>query len=623
MGGWIALVGSGDELGNRIDRFRRVFSVPNVPPLRINQDKVFPDIAFLSWAWNDHAVPDVQVACDGHVALLLCGVITDMGLLGPLPTDLNLTALKVLELLRDQGSEIIEQLNGSFSCLFFDGRTRHISFFTDRFASRSVWYTEDIGVWLVGNYPSAVATVMNGSRRIDPAGLWSLFHAGRHVGSRGLFSNIRTLLGGQRADILPSRGININHWWQRVYRPDHTISPSEWGFHLSGALRTSAARYKKVCGSPHLFLSGGLDSRIAAAAYGEPLKTITLCTNPNVESRIASLVSRTIGLENQRIIRSPYWYLESMNASALISSGNYLNHHTHFIKPVQQLISGNRESEFLLGDLLENFNKNYFSAPHKNLLGFSPEHIKEILFAYAPYTIKDKQRIGIYFQSEIRKKMEGYYTEALMGYAQSLSGVSDEPADLFNTFLRWADVSITPTYNMFTCIWPFAKERNIYFDNELDDLSLKIPADLRGKGVLHKWIIYHLNKRLLLIPDANYLLPPFMPNRMKMAAKKIRPFIGKLIRGIVGGKGNKPVLNTSGSWLLLHEMYRKDNLYRSHIESIIFNDEVFSPELFDSDNIHKVWEEYSNGNISLHTEIESLISFGSLQRLIPSDSIDI
>ena len=56
-----------------------------------------------------------------------------------------------------------------------------------------------------------------------------------------------------------------------------------------------------VTSEPYLFLSGGLDSRIAAAAYGEPLKTVTLYSKPNMETKLAYLTSKILGLEHKSI----------------------------------------------------------------------------------------------------------------------------------------------------------------------------------------------------------------------------------------------------------------------------------------------------------------------------------
>jgi len=138
---------------------------------------------------------------------------------------------------------------------------------------------------------------------------------------------------------------------------------------------------------------------------------------------------------------------------------------------------------------------------------------------------------------------------------------------------------------------------------------------------LHSWILYHLRKILALIPDANTFLPPICPNQLKKLAKNTRPVVGKLRRSIVSKNGTKPVLQTSGSWLFLHEMYRKDIRYKHRIEEMLKDEKIFPSCIFDLGHIKRIWEGYLAGNRSLHYEIQSLISFGSLHALIPSSGI--
>jgi len=625
MGGWVFITGNTSDFDVRLSRFRRTFSVEGVPNLRI-EEYVYDDIQAarsFGWAWNRASIPDVHVVRNESTMLILCGVITDLGRFGTVPSECGSTATRVLELWTAHGEEVIGQLDGSFSCLFYDSRRRQIVVFTDRFASRSVWVGEDGGTWIVGNFPSAVAAMMRNPPKIDPVGLWSLFLAGRQLGDHGLYSNVRALMAGQKAVLSPAPRKMVSKWWQRRYKPENGLSAREWGCRLADALKASAARYKKVSGSPYLFLSGGLDSRIAAASFGKTLRTLTLCTSPNAESRLAWLVSLSLGLENRRILRSPYWYLDTLDAASLISSGHFLTDHTHFIVPIQEVCSENPEAGFLLGDLLENFNKHYFK-PSGGRFTFDCTGIKDF-YKYVPYAMTNSSRIGIHFREELRKPLEEMYLQALQEYAKSLLDVSEDHADRFDTFLRWANVSVTPTYNMITCIWPLAQERNLYFNNDLNELSLKIPASLRGARVLHAWILYNLSKRLALIPDSNYFLPPILPHKLKNLVKKLRPAVGAFRRNLIARtrRGNEPALKTSGSWLVLHEMYRKDARYKASMESLIADEAVFPPEIFDLQQIRNTWNEYLLGNTRLDFEIRALLSFGNLNRLVCCDRIEL
>ena len=171
------------------------------------------------------------------------------------------------------------------------------------------------------------------------------------------------------------------------------------------------------------------------------------------------------------------------------------------------------------------------------------------------------------------------------------------------------------------CLWPFACERNLFFDNELNELSLNIPANLRGKGILHPWTLWHLNKMLLLIPETNYFLPPFVPKVLQDISKRIRPKFGRLRRRLYSKISSGPTLVTSSGWPLFYELYRKDRCYRNIIEQYLNDEEAFPKEIFNHVEIKKIWEEFLSANNDLLFEIYALISFGALHRIIPCNGI--
>lgn len=621
MGGWISIIGDPSVFDHRLAKFKRIFSVEGVPTLRLEIDRDLPETRNIFWAWNNHTIPDVFYVRKDDYLLVLCGAITGLGSFGEILLERRLTTKRILELWIEYNDKVIEQLNGSFSCLFYNRHTKEASIYTDRFSSRSVWYAPEAESWVVGNFPSSIATMLKDNPKIDAAGLWSLFHASRHVGEHGLYHDIKTLLAGQKIVLSEGNGVVRKQWHHRQYEPINTRSAREWGHAIGDALITSSNRYKKVCKNPHLFQSGGLDSRIVAASFGQPLKTLTLCTTQNAESRIATMVSNTIGLEHETVIRSPYWYFDTRSAASLANSGNFFNSHNHFMIPARDICSDVPESEFFLGDMIENINKHYFAMPADGQWTCHPDDIYSVFYKYAQYTIPNVDRMGMHFNIKIAASAKEAYARSLKSHAQSLLGVSSEDADRFDTLLRWSDVSIHPAF-MRNCIWPIAGDRNIYFDNEFDKLSLQIPALIRGAGVVHKWILYHLCKRLALIPDANTLLPPMFGNRINKTAKKLRAIAGKFRQGMIHRTSNKPISKTQGSWLLLHELYRKDDRYRGTIEKLIHDESIFPSEIFDQKQIKRTWQEYLNGNTSLHFEIEALLSFGSLNKQIPSNGIE-
>jgi hypothetical protein len=623
MGAWITLIGQYLDTAEKLRKFQSVFSVEGVPTLYVQEIEHKKQTArtFL-WGWGNNGENDLQIVEDGNQVLLLHGVITGMGKYGNAPDYPRDTALRVLKLWKDYNQDVINELNGSFVCQFYNKESGELKIFVDRYASRPLWYTEEKNGFLVGNFPSAIAVMKTNPLMINPAGLWSLLYTARHVGNQGLYKDFYCLMAGQKL-FRDSRGsLTVENWWRRKFHPQEGISDREWGKLLAEALKQSAVQYMKRCTKPYLFLSGGLDSRVAAAAIGKPLHAISLCTMPNAETNIASYVSKVLDIEHGIIVRSPYWYLDTLDAASLISSGNYLSVNTHFIVPATVIARQEEQAQFFLGDLLENFNKHYFRNIETSLPKFDPETIEDFWrTSNIAATVKDFERMGTFFRQDLRSGFREMYGAVLKGYARSVCDVSDDDGDRYDTFFRWANVGITYTYNMLTCFHPIAEERNIRFDNKLDDLFSTIPSHVRGRGRLHKWILFSLNGTLSFIPNVNTFLPPIMPESLGSFAKKVRPYIGQLRRKGMKLFTEKPVLNTSGSWVLLHEMYRKDTRYRTRIEDILFNSDSFPEEIFDQQEIKKTWEEFIKGNIDFFHDVKALLSFGALQRLIPADGI--
>ncbi|MBW2063189.1 MAG: hypothetical protein JRI95_16725 [Deltaproteobacteria bacterium] len=502
MGGWITIIGEVPDFNDRLAGFQRIFSVEGVPDLRVETHQHSNQARTVAWAWNKFHVPDVYVQeTDQGDICVLCGAVTDLGHYGVIQSEPELTAVRVLDLWVQHQDKLIEQLNGSFSCLFYDEKTNYVTLFTDRFASRSVWFTEENGIWIVGNYPSAIATFKKSKPKINPVGLWSLFNTGRHVGGQGLYANIHCLSAGENVILTVGKQTERGQWHRRKYQPDHKVTPREWGRRISQTLQASSSRLHKTCAKPHIFLSGGLDSRVAAAAFGKPLKSVSLCTKPNAETRLASMVSKALGIDHEIIIRSPYWYLDTLNAAALISSGNFLTCHTHFIVPASHIASTSQDAEFLLGDLLENLNKHYFTLPNGHQLAYGPENMKTILHTSVPYSMKDIHRLGVYFKEEIRSRIEEAYMEALQYYTRSLLEVSEDDADRLDTFLRWPLVSP--------------------LNGNCEPVKPNISCEKRGLGI-YKEII-------ACFPKLGYKIPsplPSNPRKVAMAGQAARKSTG-------------------------------------------------------------------------------------------------
>jgi asparagine synthetase B (glutamine-hydrolysing) len=516
-------------------------------------------------------------------------------------------------------------LNGSFSLVIFNPKANQTVGITDRIASRALWYSREGRTGYFSNFPSAAA-ILRDDVHLDGAGLWALLGTSRPIAGHSLFYETRSLQAGQIGCFDRTGKKSIGDWYELRYKPEKDVSPREWGERIAHGLKESAGRVLKYSAPPYLFLSGGLDSRIAAGAFGGSIKSLTLTTHANMNSRIAENVARRSGIQHQTITRDPYYYLDSFAAAALVGSGNYSISHAHFIKAIITITRKDSPASFLLGDLLENFNGHYFKPAALN--GFSHmnipvEELPAIFNKLYSYSYKDFNQIEGLINPGFASQCRRNWSDELIALAQRVRSVSGRQEDVLDALFRWYNNNFCPTNLMLDCMKPFAEVRNLMFDNSMIDLLLRVPAELKTRGLLHRRILKALDSGLLFIANSNFWLPPIVPDGMNRLASKIRPVLGKARRRLIrmGKRKTGPIVKTEGSWHMAHEWYRKDSKYKDFIQRILFDDNAIPGEILDKKAIETHWREFQAGDLSKTFMVDTLLALGLLLQRIPARGI--
>ncbi len=602
-------------------RFEKIFSVESIPDLQVQTYKISENLNVVGWSWNPQRNHDLLINKDdrGNI-ILFSGYVTKIHNNSGV-TNGNESSHLDYNYWNKHGDNYIKEIDGSWSILFHDAATFKTTVYTDQYASRSVWTYRENNSWILSNYPSSILAIAENSLRLDPAGLYSLFFSSRHIPGRGLYNNMTCLTGGSKLIIDRDSNTKKTSWYYRIYSPDLKPSPREWGQIIAEALKNSASEHRTEETNPYLFLSGGLDSRVAAGSLDSPLTSVTLCNHPNMETKTASRISKIINIDNKTIVRSPYWYLDTIKAAALASSGNNLTKHSHFIIPAIEILEADHKAYFLLGDLLENFNKNYFKNQTQAKALIQNEDFEGLFLNCIPGVTKDIERTHRLFNKDIVNRMKTQWKHYISKSYKLSEEVSPELSDRLDTYLRWNDISTTYTYNMMTSLRLFAPERNIFFNQELGDISLRIPSTLRSKGVIHFWILWYLNSRLTLVPNANDFLPVFLPKKLSTVSRSIRPLLGRVRRSFHRSRRRGPINQTSGSWQLNFELYRKDSRHIEYIRNLIQDPTLWPEEIFNLSELEQLWDDFMAGETNLIFNIDTVLTFGTLNRLLPASGL--
>jgi hypothetical protein len=613
MSGWYYIFKGTDSAGMHC-RFEKIFSSSGESLLATKWMENRPGNRFCSWKYgkDDGIFHDLDHLSGGDSELILDGYITGFGRFGP--GDPGKTAVqRLLELLVTLGNAVIPELNGSFSIIRIDHGKNEVSLITDRFNSRPVYYLRKGEGLIFGNFPSVVAA-LSGECTLSPAGLYSLLATSRPVGNRTLFEEVLSVPAGS-ISFFSTAGDRVIRWFGLRFRPDRKAGLKEYTERVAEGIRTSAKRILSATDDLTLFLSGGLDSRIAAAAL-PGIRSATIVNLPNMTSRVAGKVAGICRSDHKTYLRDPRWYLDHFTLNGLLAGGSYNLTHAHFTKALLETAGVRSLSSFILGDLLENFNKNYFK-PEFEGSPFDPSLVPGqflSLYSYSSKTLFPEHIL----QPGALKKCREAWREELTAVADEVMDVSEHPQDKFNALFRWFNNLYCPTNLMLEGIKPFAGHRNLMFDNDLFDLLLQCPVSFRKGNRVHRGILGALDRRLLFIPTSNYWLPPIAPHWAEKSTRAVKPLLGKMYRRIYStGDPHSRLVRTHGSWDLIIQKFRKDPGYRDFLHASINRKGSFPDFLFETGQVHSLLDVFLAGDDTRYFDVCMLLSFALISDRIP------
>ena len=195
----------------------------------------------------------------------------------------------------------------------------------------------------------------------DLAGLGAfLLYGGPILPTRSLYKGVNGIPSGSIVRFDSKGGYVTHRWYQFKHCEEAGLSISEWSELVGSRLLHATARIGRHCKKPAVFFSGGVDSRLTAAAMKSsginPL-LVTLCDSQNLEVRVAQLASKALGLDHTVIIRDRYWYLRALPSAIYETGGNYVWRHGHFSAAAAKVHKTHGADVFLLGDFCEAFSK--------------------------------------------------------------------------------------------------------------------------------------------------------------------------------------------------------------------------------------------------------------------------
>lgn len=520
-----------------------------------------------------------------------------------------------LHLYEEMGEDAFKQLNGSFSLAICHlGTTHELILINDRFSSRPLfYYLTGKGTLLFGTQLSSILQSSEVPRELNMGSIFEFFTFQKVLGTKTFYKDIKVL---PPATILHYQDGNISFtsYWEMRYREEK--HPKKYYVDkLAEGLRKSVMRRTQGNYRFGLLLSGGLDSRAVLAASDKKMVCFTVGDFRNREVKIAKKIAEAKGCKHIFLKRSSDHYANLVDKAVEIGDGMYSFVHAHNIGFFDQI---QKECDILLHGWPPEVLFRGSNLPRKtlSLLGkkiltsslcvFLNHSLSGIILKKVKYSLYPKNPNQL-FCDFYSSTLDGILLDAIKNI---LNEANNKTTNLYNKFDYFVlhNFFRYPSSLYVISIRPYMDERTVICDNDLFDLYLEMPPEVRANNMIWNKALKKLNPCTILIPDANTGLLPTTPVFLEWTILKAKSILGKIVPSRKNSLSHPTY--THDSWPNFAELIMHNEKMKKLMGDTIRDSECLDPNIFNTQRIEKMFEEHLNGKSDHSQFLFLLLTFG-------------
>lgn len=172
----------------------------------------------------------------------------------------------LVHLYEQHGDSFVDYLNGQFAIALWDGRSQRLVLARDRVGIRPLYYAWAQGRLAFASEVKALFALPEVPRRLDPAGLASMFSLWSVLPPGSVFEGVQTLAPGHLMTV-DATGSRLDRYWDWPFAatldsPARAWSDERWADELRTLLADAVRLQLRADVPVGAYLSGGLDSSI-------------------------------------------------------------------------------------------------------------------------------------------------------------------------------------------------------------------------------------------------------------------------------------------------------------------------------------------------------------------------
>lgn len=460
--------------------------------LKVN---TLPNISRLSDSFTDK---DICIICVTNDTVRKKLLVTERFVLALEGDVLNVTTLSdLLELYQKYGNNLPDQLNGNFNLIIYKRETQILKVFNCRSSLYDFYYYQQTDYLIFSSNLNSICVVAPDAMAIDYQSLYKLFSAHYIFGDGTLLQGVTRLAPASNITVIDYT-LTKDTYWNPVFKDhfdlDLTSLTEEFNKRLIGAVKERFSYFKDI----KIFLSGGLDSRLIAAAAekaGLDTETVTYGFAGANDVVFGEMISQKLGYKNNQYITQPGI---STKYSDILSLVIWLSGFDSNIKSMTSF----KYHDFLINSRVTNYShgstiglvSSKLIQPYM-LLPISEE--KKIQITFDRLTMSNSSSLQSIFRDDFINTYQHKALQEFTGRYKTING-----CNFVDKFISWYVLNREPrtTYNSmkingyyFNCIC-------FFLDRNLLDFYFRVPLKYRQEALWEKKACLTLNEKIKDVP---------------------------------------------------------------------------------------------------------------------------
>ena len=407
----------------------------------------------------------------------------------------------ILESCVRDSAEVLEEYEGEFVAIFSEGSSGKVHIINDRFASRPFYILQDYDHTYFSSNLAFLLYLSRGQHPIDILGWFQIFSFGHTCGTRTTIRDVRRIKPAAHLIISPE-GLHERQYWHIEHKPEADLDPVAYSTEVFEAFQSGAALRAKLTRKGVIALSGGLDSRLVAAALP---RDVDFSAFTFVDSAVASSTAQTqaaadvcdaLGLPHRIQPISSHKFSEVARQVIELTGGLRPLHHMAVVMPYIHEIR-DKGLNFLLGggpgDVIAGS-----KIPSSNYL--DTENVDKCIKNFCRGHVSGGDELALLFHKGIVKQYSRDLYNSLLESFENIPGPTAA-----HRVTNWAMTHRWPAFTFTSVVHnhPEVTEAFCHLDYKFCDLMLKLPAEWLYERSFYSFMIYQNLTQLRHIIYAN------------------------------------------------------------------------------------------------------------------------